>query len=140
MKGEPNSMVGDTILRKIIGSDFFSSITRTYLGTPILSNRGILFLLLGLDNSRPQGSHGFIPILQLGSFILAGDHHTGGDMGNSNSRIGRIDTLPPSAGRTKGIKHKELYCRFRSSNRLVFYVGFHDRAQRHPYPLSERCF
>ena len=74
-------MVGHTILWKIIGSDLFTSLTRSNLGAPILSNRGVMLGLLSLDNSRAKGSHGFRAILELRSLILAGHDHTSGNNG-----------------------------------------------------------
>lgn len=91
---QSDAMIRHTVLRKIVRADLFASVARSHLRFPVLCDFRFLLFTLGFDNTRPQIPHGFRSILELRPLILAADDHAGRDVGNTDRRVGRIDTLP----------------------------------------------
>jgi len=63
----------------------------------------LFFPLFQLVYAGPENPQRGGLVLMLGSLVLAGNHDPGGDMGDTDGRIGNVDVLPSRAAGTEGI-------------------------------------
>ena len=91
-------MIGDSILRKVPGSDFFGPFGTADLFPPELIHPGFLLLL---KHPIQLCSHNFqrlFPVLGLRTLVLASDGYSGGEVSDSHRRFHFLDILPAVAG------------------------------------------
>src|SRR5579864_4065505 len=98
MQGQPDAMIGDAILRKIVGSDLLASIAAAHHAAPFRPDFVLLLLELHVIESRAQLTQGLGIILDLRFFVLAGDHQARWQVCEANSGVGRVDALAAWAG------------------------------------------
>ena len=78
-------MIGDTVLRKVVGADTFTPVAGSHLGTLV---GGLLCRLFGLFDFKQTGvenSQGDLFVAVLGFFLLTGNGQPGGNMGDTDS-------------------------------------------------------
>jgi len=71
VEGEADAVIGDAVLRKIIGTDLLAAIARSHHAAPLGADRLLLFFELNLIKSRTQHALGLGAILDLRFFVLA---------------------------------------------------------------------
>ena len=98
MRLEVDPVVGDPVLREVVGPDPLGAIDGADLAGAV--RRGVgLGLFLGQDlQSRREDLHGAGLVLQLRAFVLAGDDDPGGQVGDAHSRVGGVHALAALAG------------------------------------------
>ena len=90
---ERDSVVGDAVLRKVVGTDSFGAVSASYLCFSCCSEFGVLcFADMSVD-SGGENFECFLAVAVLRFFVLALDNLSGGDMGDTDGGIGRIDML-----------------------------------------------
>src|SRR4051812_49274725 len=92
-------MVGDAVLREVIGADLLAAIAGADLRLALLRHGGSLLFLLDLVKTRTQDAHTFFTVLYLRFFVLAADHGAGWNMRDAHGGICGVHGL--SAG-TRG--------------------------------------
>src|SRR5690606_37620821 len=79
-----DAMVGDPVLREVVGADALGAVHRAYLG-PAGVGRGGGGLLLGERGELgPQHAHRTVLVLQLRTLVLAGHHDAGRQVGDAH--------------------------------------------------------
>ena len=78
VQGEADAMVGDAILRKVVGADFFGAIAGFDLPAPLGGDLVVLLLLLDFVKARAKHAHGFGAVLDLRFLVLLRDHQAAG--------------------------------------------------------------
>src|ERR1700734_1834970 len=76
VQGQADAMIGDAILREVVGADFFATIARTHHALPLGADRLLLLFEFDFVEPRPQYPLGLGTILDLRFFVLAGDDQT----------------------------------------------------------------
>src|SRR5437763_14304086 len=93
-------MIGNPVLRIVVGANFFAAIPGLDLRTPRLTQLLVSPVLLHVVQSCPQDGHRTRLVLELGALILTCDHDSGRKMCDAYRTVGRIDTLTAMATRT----------------------------------------
>src|SRR6185312_7131827 len=99
MHGQADAMVGDAILGKIVGADFFAAVTGAHHGLALFGQRILLLLYFHFIKARSQHTHSLFAVFDLRLLVLATHHRVGGNMGDAHSGIGRVHRL---TARTRG--------------------------------------
>ena len=102
-------MLCHTSLGEVVGTDLLGTVSGTDLALSGLCLCVVLFCQLHLIQTGTQDFQGFILIFQLGFFILAGNHDTAGDMGQTDCGVGGIDTLAAVSGCTEHVKFAVIH-------------------------------
>ena len=92
-------MVGDSVLREIVGSDALGPVHRANLTLPHDGCRGIDLLLLAGEHTGTQHPHPCLTVLQLRLLVLHRHDDSGGEVGDAHGGVGRIHRLAPGATR-----------------------------------------
>src|SRR5579864_3996159 len=71
MDGEADAVVGDTVLREVVGADFFAAIAGPDHRFALFRESFLLLLHLDFVEAGAQDAHTFLAILDLGFFVLA---------------------------------------------------------------------
>src|SRR5207248_11295281 len=61
---EPDAMIGDAVLRKIVGANFFAAVAGTNHGAALFRKLLLLLLQLHLVEARSQHAHAFLAVLE----------------------------------------------------------------------------
>src|SRR5581483_10600308 len=64
-------MVGDAVLREIVGADAFTAVAGADQRPPLLGSFAVQFLLLQFVDAAAQDTHGAFVVFVLAAFILA---------------------------------------------------------------------
>ena len=86
-------MVGNAVLREVIGTDFLTSVTGPNQFFARIRQFFLLFINLHLQQTRTQHTHRLSLILNLRFFILLRYYQTSGQVRNPHCRIGCINAL-----------------------------------------------
>ena len=78
-------MIRDPGLRVVVSADLFGSVACADHGAAGGIKFFLTFLLFHVIKAGPQDGHGAGLVLQLGSFVLAGDDHSGGNVDQPDS-------------------------------------------------------
>src|SRR5262249_19039411 len=70
-------VVGQAVLREVVGTDAFAAVAAADLLLALGGARGLLRALLLLVQPRAQQLHGALAVLVLAALVLAGDDHAG---------------------------------------------------------------
>ena len=94
-----HAVVGETILREVIGADLFAS----FAGADLALARGRSFRVRFFDHvgqdARAQKRHGFGAVLRLRAFFHAHNDRAGRLVGNAHRRFGLVHVLSAGAAR-----------------------------------------
>src|SRR5262249_53301430 len=97
VRGVPDPVIGDPVLREVVRADPLGPVDRPYLRlTGVGRGRGRL-LLGELGELGPEHAHGPVLVLQLRTLVLAGHHDPGWQVGDAYRRVGGVDALPTRA-------------------------------------------
>ncbi len=96
--GTADAMVGDAVLGKVVGTNFFGAVAGADLGQSGVAVGFLVFFLFDGEKTGAENVHGFELIFELGFFVLAGDDEAGGDVGDTDGRISGVDGLAAVAG------------------------------------------
>src|SRR5229473_5112270 len=108
MERQADAMIGDAVLREIIGADFFGAVAGFDLAAALGGEGGLALLLLLLVEAGAENAHGFGAILDLRFLILLRNDESAGDMRNAYGGIRGVDGLSAGAGRAEGIDAQVL--------------------------------
>src|SRR4051812_46060759 len=86
-------MIGQTILRKVVGADLLGAIAAADHAAPLVANAVGLLLLLDVEQAATQHLHGFGAVLQLAALVLAFDDHTGRQMRDLHGAVRGVHAL-----------------------------------------------
>src|SRR5205807_99684 len=93
VKSEPDAVVGDAILRKVVSADFFFAAAGSDL-TPAMGRVFLrFFTLFGFEQTRAQNIERFLLVLLLAPPVLAADDCASRNMQNLHRRISRVYAL-----------------------------------------------
>src|SRR5487761_727497 len=98
MHVQPDAVVGDAILREIVGSNLFAAVAGTDHRAPLFGDLLLLLLELHFVESRAQHAQSLGAVLDLRFFILAGDDRAGRQMSDTDCRISGVYGLAARAG------------------------------------------
>src|SRR5882762_1400311 len=100
---EADAVVGDAVLREVVGADLFTAVARADHGFAFLRQSFLLPLHFDFVEAGTQDSHAFFAVLDLRLFVLAADDRVGGDVRDAHGGIGRVHRLSTGAGGAKGV-------------------------------------
>src|ERR1019366_106905 len=96
-------MVGEAVLRKIVGADLLRTVARAHHLLAFFRQRVLLLLHFDFVQTRAQNAHAFFAVLDLRLLILTADHRVRRNVRDPDRRISRIHRLPARPRRTKCI-------------------------------------
>src|SRR5262249_55988016 len=99
----PDAVIGDPVLREVVGPDLFGAVARADLRLAAGGFARDLALALGLEDARAQDLHRLRAILDLRALVLAGDDHAGRQVRDAHGRVGGVDVLAARAARAVGV-------------------------------------
>src|SRR5436305_4826362 len=106
VESEPDAVVGDAVLRKVVSPDFFFAATRSNL-TPAMGRIFLrFFTLFGLEQTRAQNVERFLFVLLLTPSVLAAYDCPSRNMQNLHCRIGRVYALTAWSARATNFNAK----------------------------------
>ena len=97
-------MIRHTSLREVVGTDFLRTVAGSYLTAAQLSFLVVALLLFQIIQLCTQHLQRLVFIFQLALFILAGNHDSGRDVGQTYRRVRRVDALTAVSGCTEYIE------------------------------------
>jgi hypothetical protein len=96
-------VVGEAVLREVVGTDFVRTIAGAYLLLALLGLELVDALSLYFVEAGTEDAHGLLAILDLRLFVLAAHHRVGGKMRDADGRVGGVDRLAAGAGGTERV-------------------------------------
>ena len=103
MHRQPDAVVGDAVLRVVVGADFLAAVAIADLRFPIAGYFGLpLFLLGGIQTAAEYG-HRFGLVLVLRAFILAHHHQAGGLVDETHGGGDLVHILPAVSAGVKNV-------------------------------------
>src|SRR5882757_2974044 len=96
-------MIGDAILREVVGADFFGAVAGFDLAAAFGAESGLLFFQFHFVEARAQNAHGLSAIFDLRFFVLLRDDEAAGKVGDADGGVGGVYRLTAGAGRAEGI-------------------------------------
>src|ERR1700736_6335634 len=93
MNRQADAMVGDAILREVVGADFFAAVAGTDHGLALFGQSFLLLLHFELVEPRAQNAHPLFAVLDLRFLVLATDYGVRGNMRDADRRVRRVDGL-----------------------------------------------
>src|SRR5206468_3478819 len=101
MERQADAVVGDAVLREIVGADFFGAVAGFYLPAALGGESHLALFLFLLVEARAKNAHGFGAILDLRFFVLLGNDQAAGNVRDADGGIGGVDGLAARAGRAE---------------------------------------
>ena len=93
-----DAVIGDAILRKIVGANLFTAVAGADLGAARIAEFFFLPRFFGFEEAGAQDGERFIFVLVLGFFVLAGDDETGWNVCDADGAFSCIDGLSAGTG------------------------------------------
>ena len=103
MEGQIDAVVGNAALGIVVGTDTLGTVTAADLGAALAGTLGLLALLFGFVELGAQDLHGAVLVLVLRTLVLALDNNAGGDVGDTDGRLGLVDVLAAGTAGTVGV-------------------------------------
>src|SRR6266576_6226298 len=103
MNRQADTVIGDAVLREIVGADFFAAIAGADHGFAFLGESFLLFLRLDFVEAGTQDAHAFFAVLDLGFLVLATDYRVRRNVRDADSGIRRVHRLTTGAGRAERV-------------------------------------
>src|SRR4030095_4410469 len=100
---QSDAVIGQAILRKIVGPNFFAAISAANLAATIFSDGLLLLLKRQVVQSGAQDSKRLRAILDLRFLVLARRHTAGGKGGGTPRKGLRVHRLAARARRTESV-------------------------------------
>ena len=104
--GIMDTVVGDAVLRKVVGADFFGTVAGADKGFAGDGSVFHLFFFFAFEESGAQNIHGFDAVLLLRALILHGNDEASREMSDADGGVGGVDTLAAVSTRTVNINTK----------------------------------
>ncbi len=101
-------MVGDPVLRKVVGADLFGPVAGADLALAIGRTRRVLPCPLGIEQAGAQHLHRLRPVLVLRLVVLALHDDAGRHVGDADGAVGLVDVLAAGALRPVGVDAQVL--------------------------------
>src|SRR5271166_5610872 len=120
-------VIGDAVLREIIGADPLRAVHRAHLAAPFRARLGVGVGFGLREKPRAQHAHSLLLVLQLALLVLAGHHDPAGQVGDPHRRVGRVHALP---ARARGPEHVDLQVVVVDLDLDLFGLGYHEHAGR----------
>ena len=92
-----DAVVGDAVLREVVGPDLLRPIARADHRAPRGGLRLVRLALLHLEQAGAQHGHRLGLVLVLALLVLDRDHEAGRQVGDAHGRVGRVDALAARA-------------------------------------------
>src|SRR6266853_2967969 len=96
---QSDAVVGQAVLRKIVGPNFFFAPAGANLSAPLRAVFRRFLLLLPFKQSRPQDRQCLFLVLELTATVLATNNRAGWNVHHLHCRVGGVHTL---SARTAG--------------------------------------
>jgi hypothetical protein len=90
-------VVGDPVLRVVVGADPLRAVDGADLAAPGLAGLRVRLLLGGREEPGAQDAQGLLLVLQLALLVLAADDDPGRHVGDAHGRVGGVDALAAGA-------------------------------------------
>ena len=101
VQGEADAMIGDAVLREVVGADLLAAVAGAHHAAALGAERRLLLFELHLIEPRTQHALGLGAVLDLRFFVLAGDHQAGGQVGEAHRRVSGVHRLAARARRSR---------------------------------------
>ena len=95
--GEADAVVGEAVLREVVGADLFAAVAGAYLLLAVLGLDLVDALSFDLVEAGAENAHGFFAVLDLRFFVLAGDDGLRRQVGDADRGVGGVDRLAAGA-------------------------------------------
>src|SRR5262245_58119852 len=99
--GEPDPVIGQPILREVVGADLVGAIARLHLLAPRLALGSLLLLALDLEQLRAQDLHRLVLVLVLRLLVLAAHLEPRRLVQDLHGRVSRIHRLTAWSARAR---------------------------------------
>src|SRR5579883_382261 len=119
VQGQADAVIGDAVLRKIVGANFFGAVAGFDLAAALGNDGGLLLLQFQFIESGAENTHGLGFIFDLRFLVLLGDDEAGRQVSNAYGGVGGVDGLTSGTGRAKGVDAQILRLDFD-----IDFVGF----------------
>ncbi len=90
-------MVGEAVLREVVGADLLAAVAGAYLLLAVLGLELVDALGFDLVEAGAEDAHGLLAVLDLGFFVLAGDDGLRGQVRDADGGVGGVDGLAAGA-------------------------------------------
>ena len=100
---EADAVIGETVLREIVGADFFAAVSRAHHGLALFGKGLLLLFHFDFVEPRAQHAHAFFAILDLRFFVLATDDGIGRNVRDAHRGVCGIHRLATGAGRAERV-------------------------------------
>lgn len=98
------AVIGDAVLRKVVGADSLAAVAGADLGAFVGGLLAGLFLLFVLQHPGVQNAQRDLLVAVLGLLLLARHGESGRDVGYPHGRVGRVYALAAGAARTEHVE------------------------------------
>ena len=100
---EADAVIGDTVLREVIGTNLLAAVARLHLGAAVLTQFFLPLCLLQIPQTRLEDGERLEFVLELRFFVLTGHNQPCWQVRDTYSRVGRVHALTAVTGRTVDI-------------------------------------
>src|SRR6266571_6942258 len=100
--GEVDAVVGDPVLREVVGADFLRAVPGPHLGAALAGPRGLLLGDHAIEQPGAQDLERLDLVLELGLLVLALHLEARGEVGDAHRAVRGVDALPAGS---PGAKH-----------------------------------
>src|ERR1700722_1860606 len=101
-------MVGYTILRIVVGADFFGAVAGLDLPAALGGQGGLLLFHFHFVEAGAEDAHGLGAIFNLRFFVLLGDDQAAGNVGDAHGGISGVDGLAAGTGGAESVDAQVL--------------------------------
>ncbi len=116
---QPDPMIGDAVLRKVVGANFFFATAGADLRFSMRGIFGFFLALLFLEEPRAHDAQRFFLVLLLTATVLTTHNAAGRDVKNLDCGIGRVHALAPRTTRAANFNPQILRLYFK-----IYFLGF----------------
>src|SRR2546427_457192 len=100
IKRQVDAVIGEAVLREIVGADTFAAVARADLALALVGADFVKLLLLALEEPAAEDAHGPLEVFVLAALVLALDFHFLGGAAlvpDADGAFGLVDVLAPGA-------------------------------------------
>src|SRR5690606_2526871 len=91
VQSQPNAVIGQAVLREVVGTDLLGAITGLDHRAAFVANRVRLFALFQLEQAASQNLQTLGLVLDLTALVLAANAHAGGQVSDLYGAVGGVD-------------------------------------------------
>src|SRR6266852_8579175 len=103
MKRQADAVIGYSVLRVVVGADFFGAVAGFDLSAALGGQGGLLLFHFLFVEAGAKNAHSFGAIFDLGFFVLLGDDQAAGNVGDAHGGVGGVHGLSAGTGGAESV-------------------------------------